>query len=38
MQAARRLVETEELKPKPRSALRDLIAAFAPLGRAARDA
>ena len=29
MQAARELVETEELKPKPRGALRDLIAAFA---------
>ena len=28
MEAARALVETEELKPKPRTALRDLLAAF----------
>ena len=28
MQAARLIVETEELKPKPRKALHDLIAAF----------
>src|SRR5205823_12663256 len=28
MEAARALVETEELKPKPRGALRDLLAAF----------
>ncbi|MFC7396760.1 ATP-dependent helicase [Chelatococcus sp. GCM10030263] len=29
MEAARYIIETEELKPKPRGALRDLIAAFA---------
>jgi len=28
MEAARALIETEELKPKPRAALRDLLAAF----------
>ena len=28
MEAARALIETEELKPKPRTALRDLLAAF----------
>ena len=28
MQAARAIVETDELKPKPRQALRDLVAAF----------
>jgi ATP-dependent DNA helicase UvrD/PcrA len=37
MEAARVLTETEELKPKPRAALRDLIAAF-DRWRARRDA
>ena len=35
MQAARLLVETEELKPKPRSTLRDLTASFARWSRQA---
>ena len=38
MQAARLLVETEELKPKPRTALRDLTAAFGRWSAADRDA
>jgi DNA helicase-2/ATP-dependent DNA helicase PcrA len=33
-EAARALIETDELKPKPRGALRDLLAAFEALARA----
>ena len=37
MQAARLMVETDELKPKPRGALRDLTAAFARWASRSRD-
>jgi len=37
MEAARAIVETEEIKPKPRTALRELIAAFDPLAQPARQ-
>ncbi len=37
MEAARRMIETDELKPKPRSALRDLTSAFARWSRRAEE-